>query len=135
MTTEPILCTPLTSIDNIKKLMVDHNTKEVLVVDTILEKHLLGVINGDDISEKSVDQSVLPSALNAEQCMKPLIVTVRETSSLEECERLLDENNLESLAIVDEEGHLCGIFDRRTTALSTAENNASITEFEELKVH
>ena len=121
MITEPLLCTLLTSIDNIKKIMDDNKTKEILVVDTLLEKHLLGVINGDDISEKSVDQSVLPSSLNAEQCMKPLFVTARETASLEECERLMEAHHLERLAIVDEEGHLCGIFDRSNMALATTD--------------
>jgi CBS domain-containing protein len=113
MNTQPLLCTPLTSIENIKKLMSDNGTKEVLVVDTLLEKHLIGKISDADISEKSLDQSVLPENLNAEQCMKPLFVTARETFSLEECERLVLAHHLDSLAIVDEEGHLCGVFDPR----------------------
>lgn len=130
MTTEPILCTPLTSIENIQKLMSDHHTKQVLVVDTILEKHLLGVIDLDDITAKSQDQSVDPTALNAEQCMKPITMSVRENSSLEECERLLEEANLEQLAIIDEENHLCGVFDRNSLALTAAQNTLPIADSE-----
>ena len=111
MNTEPPLCTPFTSIENIRKLMSEHGTKEVLVVDTILEKHLLGMISDADITEKSLDQHVKPEELNAEQCMKPVLVTARETFSLDECERLVESHHLDHLAIIDEEGHLCGIFD------------------------
>ena len=90
--------------------MEEKNVQEVFVVDTILEKHLVGSISGDDISAKSLGQSVLPSSLNAEQCMKPLFVTARENDSLEECQRLIDHNHLGYLPIVDEQGHLCGIY-------------------------
>lgn len=112
MTTEPLLCTPLTSIENIQKLMSEKGTSEVLVVDTILEKHLVGIINSHDIDTKSADQDVDPTSLNAEQCMRPVLITARETASVEECVRILEDNHLEQLAIVDEEGHLCGIYDR-----------------------
>ena len=102
-------------------MMEDNQTREVLVVDTLLEKHLLGIINDADISEKSLDQNVDASSLNAEQCMKPLFVTAKDTATLEECERLLDAHHLERLAIVDEAGHLCGIFDRSNMALASTE--------------
>lgn len=113
MTTEPLICTPLTSIDNIKKIMEEHNAEEILVVDTILEKHLVGRIYGNDISLKSVDQGVPPSALNAEQVMKAINVTMRETATEKECLRLMDLNQIDTLAIVDEEGHLCGVYNRQ----------------------
>lgn len=106
------MCTPLTSIENIKKIMEDNDSEEILVVDTMLERHLVGVIYGNDISAKSFEQSVVPSSLNAEQCMKPVSVTARENITLEECQRILDDNHLEHLAIIDDEGHLCGVYDR-----------------------
>ncbi len=93
--------------------MEDNNANEIMVVDTILEKHLVGKIYGNDISAKSVDQSVSPSALNAEQVMKPVGVTMRETATEKECLRLMDLNQIDSLAIVDDEGHLCGIYNRQ----------------------
>lgn len=110
MTMEPTICTPLTSIENILKMMLDKNTKEVLVVDTILEKHLVGTINEKDIRAKSEVQDVDPESLNAEQCMRPILVKVRETVSLEECDRLLSDNGIDHLPVVDEEGHLCGVY-------------------------
>lgn len=113
MITEPLICTPLTSIDNIIKIMEDNNTNEIMVVDTILEKHLVGKIYGNDISAKSIDQSVSPGALNAEQVMRPVTVTMRETATEKECLRLMDLNQIDELAIVDEEGHLCGIYNRQ----------------------
>lgn len=106
------MCTPLTSIENIKKIMKDNDSEEILVVDTMLEKHLVGIIYGNDISAKSFEQSVVPSSLNAELFVKPVPVTARENITLEECQKILDANHLEHLAIIDEEGHLCGVYER-----------------------
>ena len=91
--------------------MTENSVDEVLVVDTILEKHLVGVINSHDIDTKSADQDVDPTSLNAEQCMRVLPVTARETTSLEDCILMMEKYKLNHLAIIDEEGHLCGVYD------------------------
>lgn len=114
MTTEPIICTPLTSIENIQKLMAEKSTKEIWVVDTILEKHLVGTINEKDILEKSKTMEVEPTSLSAEQCMRPITVKVRENVSLEECDRILSDKKIDHLVVVDEEGHLCGVYNPAT---------------------
>ena len=110
MTTGTSICTHLTSIENIQKLMIENNTKNVWVVDTFLEKHLLGTVNESDILNKSKIMEVDPTSLTVEQCMKPILVQVREDVSIEECDRILNDKKLDSLAIVDEEGHFCGIY-------------------------
>ena len=93
--------------------MQEYKTEEILVVDTILEKHLVGKIYGNDITIKSQEQGVPPSALNAEQVMRPVNLTMRELSTEKECLRLMDLNQIDSVAIIDEEGHLCGVYKRQ----------------------
>jgi len=95
--------------------MEEKNTMELLVVDTLLEKHLMGVINGGDIFTKSVSLNVPPSDLNAEQCMKPIRYMITETSSLEDCQRFMKENHLRRVPVVDKEGHVSGLFDEEKT--------------------
>lgn len=105
------LCTPLTSIENIKKLMAEKTTDEVLVVDSLQEKHLLGTININDILAKTLGQKILPSELNAEQCIRPFSVTVREDASAEECKRIMSINHLSKVAVIDGSGHVCGVIE------------------------
>lgn len=113
MTTEPLICTPLTSIENIQKIMEDKEAHEIFVVDTLLEKHLLGVINVKDIPVKAARENVPPESLNAEQFIKPLSVTIRETATEKECLRLMDLKQIDNLVVTDEEGHLCGVYQRQ----------------------
>lgn len=110
MTTGMSICTHLTSIENIQKLMTENNTKDVWVVDSILEKHLIGSVNQDDILKRSEIMDVDPTSLTVEQCMKPIIFLAREDITIEECDRILSDNNLEHLPIVDEKGHLRGVY-------------------------
>ncbi|MBC7711920.1 MAG: CBS domain-containing protein [Rhizobacter sp.] len=111
MRTEVPLCTPLTSIENIKKLMEEKSTDEVMVVDTILEKHLIGTISVNDIYAKSISNNVPATELNAEQCIRSYSVTVRETTTPEECKRVMDLNHMTRIAVVDDQGHVCGMIE------------------------
>ena len=104
------ICTHLTSIENILKLMTEKNTNEVFVVDTILEKQLLGTINKKDIVKKAEIMSVDANSLTMEECMKPILVRAREDLSIEECDRILKVHQLDHLPIVDVYGHLCGVY-------------------------
>lgn len=92
--------------------MKENDSNEILVVDSLLERHLLGVIYQHDLISHSPDVDLDLETLNAEQFMKPVEVLAREFITLEECQRILDENHLEHLPIVDDENHLCGVYDR-----------------------
>jgi CBS domain-containing protein len=109
MVTDPAICTYLTSIDNIKRLMEEKGVHEVVIVDTLLEKRFLGIIHQDDIVKKSQDLGVDPSGLNAEQCIRSVMTTAPETTSLKECYQIMEYNNIQTLVIVDDERHVCGI--------------------------
>lgn len=112
MVKDPSICTVTTSIDNIKKMMSDTGREEILIVDTLFEAHLLGKINSNTISKISTEKSVLPSQLNAEQCLSPVEVVVGQNVSVEDCKKLMNEKHISRIPVVDELGHCCGIVDK-----------------------
>ncbi len=105
------MCTPLTSIENIIKFMAENDADEVFVVDTMEERHLLGVIYKEDIDAIAAEDGVVPESLNAERCMRSVCASAENSISLEECQRILDDNHLKHLPVIDEEGHLTGSYD------------------------
>lgn len=117
MLNDSTLCTPLTSIDNIQRIMKEHGRNEVLIVDTMEEKHLVGLINGDTISKVSHEKSVLPSQLNAEQCMTPVLATVGQNASVDECLQIMEDHHLSRIPVVDDRGHWCGVVDKEGVEL------------------
>ncbi len=112
MVVDSSICTIITSIDNIKKIMADSGREEVLIVDTLQEGHLLGKVNANTISKVSTEKSVLPSQLNTEQCMSPVGAVIGQNVSVEDCLRLMDEKHLSRIPVVDEQGHCTGIVEK-----------------------
>lgn len=112
MVKDPTICTATTSIDNIKKIMSDNGREEILIVDTLLESHLLGKINSNTISKISTEKSVLPSQLNAEQCITPVEAVIGQNVSEEDCLKLMNEKHISRIPVLDEQGHCCGIVDK-----------------------
>jgi len=47
--------------------------------------------------------------MHAETCMSVPAVTVRDNSSVRECIRLMEENQIRRIPVTDNQGRLCGI--------------------------
>src|ERR1700751_6132206 len=94
MINDSSLCTTLTSVDNIMKMMNDFNRKEIYLVDTLEEKHLLGTVNEKDILKLSEELGVPTSRLNTEQCMTDVTASVGQNVAMEECVRVMDHEHL-----------------------------------------
>ncbi len=120
MVKDASICTFTTSIDNIKKIMTETGQEEILIVDTLQEGHLLGKINSNTISRVSAEKSVLPSQLNAEQCMTPVEDVVGQNVSIDDCLRLMEEKHISRIPVIDEQGHCMGIVDKNNLGVENA---------------
>lgn len=112
LTLKTPLCTPLTSIENINRIMDENGADELFVIDSMEERRLVGVIYKEDIDELSRLEAVDPNSLSAQRCMRLAPACANEETSLLECQQILDDNHLDHLAVVDNEGHFCGTYDR-----------------------
>ncbi len=119
MINDSSLCTTLTSVDNIMKMMNDFNRKEIYLVDTLEEKHLLGAISEKDIIKLADNKGVPASRLNTEQCMTPVTASVGQNASMDECLRVMDYYHLSRIPVIDEENHCCGVVDFDAMELTT----------------
>lgn len=119
MINDSSICTTLTSVDNIMKMMNDFNRKEIYLVDTLEEKHLLGAVNEKDILKLSEELGVPTSRLNTEQCMTDVTASVGQNASMDECVRVMDYYHLSRIPVVDEENHCCGVVDFDAMELTT----------------
>jgi len=109
MTADPACCTPETSLQEVGKMMVDHDCGEIPVVEDKTSKVPIGVITDRDIVCRTVAQGVNPLDLTAGDCMSQPCVTVTPTMSLQDCARILEENQIRRVPVVDTKGSCCGI--------------------------
>jgi CBS domain-containing protein len=109
MTADPAVCTPEGGLQEIAQMMVDHDCGEIPVVENKETKLPVGVITDRDIVCRTVARGLNPLDLTVADCMSKPCVTVTPDMSLEECSRILEENKIRRVPVVDADGSCCGI--------------------------
>jgi len=109
MTADPACCISETGLQEVAKMMIDHDCGEIPVVESSQTKLPIGVITDRDIVCRTVARGLNPLDLTVADCMSKPCVTVTPDMSLEECSRILEENQIRRVPVVDGAGTCCGI--------------------------
>ena len=109
MTPDPACCTPDTTLQRVAEMMVENDCGEIPVVENIASMKPVGVITDRDITCRAVAKGLNPLTLTAAECMTTPCVTVTPDTSLDECCRVLEENQIRRVPVVDAGGACCGI--------------------------
>ena len=125
MTPDPACCTADTGLQEVAKLMVDHDCGEIPVVESKETKLPIGVITDRDIVCRSVAKGTNPLDLTAADCMSKPCVTVTPEMAIEECGYILETNKIRRVPVVDASGACCGIVALADIALRAGGNVSS----------
>jgi CBS domain-containing protein len=118
MTTNPACCTMDTSLQEVARLMVQHDCGEIPVVESKDAKRVVGVVTDRDIVCRAVAEGKDPAAINAGGVMSSPAVTVKERDSLEEVVRVMEANKIRRVPVVGQNGDCCGIISQADIARS-----------------
>ena len=124
MTADPVCCTPDTPIPVVARMMVDNDCGEIPVVDDKASKLPIGVITDRDIVCRVVAKDINPQGTIAIDCMTKPCVTVTPEMSIEQCCRIMEENQIRRVPVVDAGGSCCGIVALADIALQTRDSVA-----------
>lgn len=109
MTPDPACCTPDTTLQRAAEMMVEHDCGEIPVVENAASMKPVGVITDRDITCRTVAKGHNPLTMTVAECMTTPCVTVGPDTSLAECCRVLEENQIRRVPVVDAAGACCGI--------------------------
>lgn len=109
MTASPACCAAETSLREVAQLMVDNDCGEIPVIESKETKRPVGVVTDRDIVCRTLAQGKNPLDLTAGDCMSTPCVTVTESMTIEECSRVMEENKIRRVPVVDKDGACCGI--------------------------
>ena len=109
MTTDPACCTADASLEEVAKAMVEHDCGEIPIVRSSSDKSLLGVVTDRDIVCRLVAQGRNPVDEAAEACMSSPVVSVRESTPVEDCAKLMEDKQIRRVPVVNGGGMVCGI--------------------------
>lgn len=109
MTAKPACCTPDTPLQQVAQLMVEHDCGEIPIVRSATDGTLVGVVTDRDIVCRLIAMGRNPLDETAESCMSSPVVAVRESTSIEECARIMEESQIRRVPVVNGGGMCCGI--------------------------
>lgn len=109
MTANPAYCLSETSLEDVSRMMVDNDCGEIPVVDNKETRRPRGVITDRDIVCRTVARGRNPLDLTVADGMTTPCVTVTPDMSVEDCSKIMEQNKIRRVVVVDAEGSCCGI--------------------------
>ena len=125
MTPEPVCCTPDTMLQRVAQMMVENDCGEIPVVADMAQMITVGVITDRDITCRTVAKGLNPLSMTVAECMTTPCIAVTPDTSLDECCRLLEENQIRRIPVVDAGGACCGIIALADIAKHAAADNTA----------
>lgn len=114
MTTTPACCGPDTPLPDVARMMVEHDCGEIPVVDE--RKQPVGVVTDRDITCRTVAEGKNPLELTAKDCMSSPVVTVTPETSVDDCCKTMEDNQVRRVPVVDDSGACCGMVSQADVA-------------------
>ena len=124
MTPDPACCTPDATLQRVAEMMVEHDCGEIPVVENVASMKPVGVITDRDITCRTVAKGLNPLVMTVADCMTTPCVTVMPDTSLDECCRVLEENQIRRVPVVDASGSCVGIVALADIAQHAAKRDA-----------
>lgn len=109
MTPDPACCTPRSPLEEAARLMIDFDCGEIPVVDDFKSMLPVGVITDRDITCRTVGKGLNPLEMMVGDCMSSPMVSVMPDHTLDECYRVMEENQIRRIPVVDGAGKCVGI--------------------------
>ncbi len=109
MTQHPAFCRPDAKLDEVARMMVQHDCGEIPVVESRESMRPIGVVTDRDIVCRSIAQGRNPIEMTARDCMTAHPVIVTPETSLQDCSKLMQQHQLRRILVVTDQGQLCGI--------------------------
>lgn len=114
MTSSPVFATRQTSLQEVAKAMRDSDVGALPVVDE--EKKPVGIVTDRDITVRILARGENPLDFDAEAAMTDVVVTVRDGAGVEDAVRLMEDEKVRRLVVVDDRDTTLGILSQADIA-------------------
>ncbi|HSR64877.1 MAG TPA: CBS domain-containing protein [Xanthomonadaceae bacterium] len=116
MTANPACCGREATLQEVAQLMKRNDCGQIPVVDD--GNKPVGVITDRDIAVRAVAEGTDTRNATAADYMSAPVATVRDNSSIDDCYRLMEQNQIRRVVVVDNQGNVAGIVAQADIALS-----------------
>jgi CBS domain-containing protein len=117
-------CTPDTSLEDAAKLMIECDCGSIPVTERGSNR-LVGIITDRDIACRAVASGRDSSTMKVRDIMSSPVISAHPETSLDECCRLMEENQVRRVPVTDGDGHCVGIVAQADIALQASPKKAA----------
>lgn len=97
------------TLSDVARIMLDQDCGEVPIVGSIAQRDLLGVITDRDIVVRAVAKELYPTSTRVEEVMTDRVIVVHADTDAEECARIMSQNQIRRVPVVDEDNSVIGM--------------------------
>lgn len=125
MTKDPACCLASDSVMKAAQLMKSEDVGPIPIVDETDGRKLTGIVTDRDLAIKVVAEARDPKTTQVDEVMSEGLVTCRESDDVQTVIKLMEENQIRRIPVVDKSDHLVGIIAQADVA--TRLGSAGIT--------
>jgi CBS domain-containing protein len=123
MSAQPVCCLPSTPVEDVARLMAEHDCGEIPVVDQ--QGVPVGTVTDRDIACRVVATGKEPRTPVREAMSTPPI-TVAADTGIEDCCLVMQQHQIRRVLVVDEKGACCGVVAQADVARQAPELAAKL---------
>jgi CBS domain-containing protein len=127
MTTKPVCCPPDMKLEDVARLMLQHDCGEIPVCEA---GKLIGVVTDRDITMRTLAKGRDPLGVAVRQVMTAKVYTVRPGDGIEKALSIMERRQVRRLPVVDSRGKIVGIIAQADIAESLSEQKSGELLFE-----
>ena len=109
MTPNPACCTPDTPIQDVARMMVQHDCGEIPVVESADRGGLVGVVTDRDIVVRLIARGEDVPSATAATCMTQPAMSLPPDAKVSDAIEMMQAHQVRRLPVVDADGIVCGI--------------------------
>ena len=125
MTKDPEYCLPSDSVMKAAQLMKSADVGPIPIVDDKDGNKLTGIVTDRDLAIKVVAEARDPKTTQVDEVMSEGLVTCRENDDVQEVLRLMEDNQIRRIPVVDKGDHLIGIIAQADVATRLGQPSAT----------
>lgn len=125
MTKDPECCLPSDSVMKAAQLMKSEDVGPIPIVDDKDGKKLTGIVTDRDLAIKVVAEARDPKTTSIEEVMSEGLVTCRENDDVQTVLKLMQDNQIRRIPVVDKKDQLVGIIAQADVATRLGRTGAT----------
>ena len=124
MAKSPALCLPTTPLEDVARMMLEHDCGAIPVVEDLSAPRPIGVITDRDIVIRILAKGQCPLEATAEDAMSDGVATASSDMSLDAVALIMEQNQVRRVPVVDGEGKIIGVVSQADLALNVSPDKA-----------